>query len=592
MVTQVTAPIYTPPGDHALAADGTRTGGQLVCESLLAQGVHVLFGYPGGAALPLYRDLARYPALRHVLIRHEQNAAHAADGYARASGRPGVCLSTSGPGATNLLTGLATAYMDCVPLVALTGQVARAMIGTQAFQEVDIVRMAAPVTKAAYQVQSVEQVPIVLAEAFALARAGRPGPVLVDLPKDVLAGRSAGPASVLPPTAAAPAALDANALLSVTRVAELLARAKRPVLLAGHGVLLANAFAELRALAERAALPTATTLLGLSAFPESHPLALGLVGMHGRVAANLALHAADLVIGVGCRFDDRVVGRAKDFAPHATVVHVDLDPAAFGRSCRADLPVLADARAFLAALAPLVGPLDMAARAEWSARLHRWESDHADCHLSANPAADDLPDSPGVVQAIRRVSAPDALVVADVGQHQMWAGLHYGYEAPHSYLTTGGLGTMGYALPAALGAQTARPEREVWALAGDGGFQMSAPELSTLAAEGIGVKLVVFNNQCLGMVRQWQERFYDHVYSHSLLPQPSFVALAQAHGLPARRVARRADLDATLRWAAATPGPVLIEVRLPVEETVYPMVPPGASLGEMVCADPIGGVES
>jgi acetolactate synthase I/II/III large subunit len=568
----------------------TLSGGQLLCEALLANGVEVLFGYPGGAALPFYRDLAGYRRLRHVLVRHEQNAAHAADGYARATGRVGVCCATSGPGATNLLTGLATAYMDCVPVLAITGQVARSAIGTQAFQEVDVLGMVGPITKAAFQVERPEDIPGLVAAALRIARGGRPGPVLLDLPKDVQLATvevelplGDGPGE---DEERAEAPLSTAALAAVDQAAALLAHAERPVIVAGHGVVMAGAAAELRTLAEASGAPVGTTLLGLGAFPEDHPQALGMVGMHGTVQANLAMHHADLIIGVGMRFDDRVVGRPKDFAPGARIVHVDVDPKAFGRVVRADVAVLGDARAVLAALAERARPAPLGG---WWRRLRRWAAEHARCGLvgARADAPDGVPTSPEVVQAVRAVGGGSATVVADIGQHQMYVALYHGFDRPGQMLTSGGLGTMGYALPAAMGVKVAEPERAVWVVVGDGGFQMSAAELSTLVATPIPLKVVVVNNRCLGMVRQWQELFYDGVYSHSLLPQPDFAALARAHGCWAATVNTRAELEATLRRAADQPGPAVVDVRVPVEETVFPMVPAGAIPGEVRCVDEV-----
>ena len=561
-------------------------GAQLACEALLAQAVSTLFGYPGGAALPLYRELARYPRLRHVLVRHEQNAAHAADGYARATGRVGVCVATSGPGDTNLLTGLATAFMDCVPVVAITGQVARAAIGTQAFQEVDVVGMVAPITKAAFQIRTPEEIPHTFAEAFRIAREGRPGPVLIDLPKDV---QLAPAADVRQPSLAdhVPAARDEltpEAKFALDHVLGLLTEAKRPVVIAGHGVLMAGATPDLQRFAVGTGVPVATTLLGLGGFAEHHPQALGMVGMHGTVQANLAMHHADLIIGVGMRFDDRVVGRPKDFAPGARIVHIDVDPKAFGRVVRADVPVLADAGAALRYLGQLGRWQDGVG---WWDRLRAWTSEHADCSLvvDADPAG--APSTPEVVRALRRVLGGAATLVADIGQHQMFVALHHGFERPGQLLTSGGLGTMGYALPAAMGVKSAEPGRAVWAVVGDGGFQMSAPELSTLVASRLAVKVLVVNNRCLGMVRQWQELFYEGVYSHSLLPQPDFAALARAHGCWATTVERRDQLEGALREAALHPGPAVIDVRVPVEETVLPMVPAGSTPGDVRCQDAV-----
>jgi acetolactate synthase-1/2/3 large subunit len=581
--------LVTPPRTTTDEPTGSRiiTGGALACEALLAAGATVLFGYPGGAALPFYRELARYPRLRHVLVRHEQNAAHAADGYARATGRVGVCVATSGPGATNLLTGLATAFMDCVPVVALTGQVARGAIGTQAFQEVDIVGMVGPITKGAFQLKSAEEIPTVFAEAFRLAREGRPGPVLIDFPKDVqLASVEVdGNLADFAQTALS-ATLSGAAEFALTQAAALLDTAERPVLVVGHGAVMAGAAAELLRFAELSGIPVGTTLLGLGAFPEQHPQALGMVGMHGTVQANLAMHHADLIIGVGMRFDDRVVGRPRDFAPNARIVHIDVDPHAFGRVVRADVPVLADASVALRALAELCTVRD---RSPWWSRLRQWTSEHEACGIVDGAAAppDEAPTTPEVVRTLRRVLGGSATLVADIGQHQMFVALHHGFDRPGQLLTSGGLGTMGYALPAAMGVKTAQPGRPVWAVVGDGGFQMSAAELSTLVAEKLPVKVLIINNQCLGMVRQWQELFYDHVYSHSLLPQPSFEALAKAHGCWATTVRRRDELEHALREAALHPGPTVVDVQVPIEETVYPMVPAGSVPGDVRCVDPV-----
>jgi acetolactate synthase-1/2/3 large subunit len=567
------------------------TGSALLCEALKAHGVRVIFGYPGGAALPLYRELANHEpghpdadeneGLRHVLVRHEENAALAADGYARATGFPGVCLATSGPGATNLLTGIATAMMDSVPLLALTGQVASSVIGTQAFQEVDIVGMARPVVKAAFQARTAAEVPALVAEAFRVMREGRPGPVLLDLPKDVLMGTATVEDA---PLAEAPTRVASPALrASLDEVARLLDRAARPVLAIGRGVLLAGAMETVTALAERTDTPVVSTLLGIGGMPESHPLMFGMAGMHGTVAANMALHHADLVIGVGMRFDDRWVGRAADFAPEATIVHVDVDPTAFGRVARCDVPVLGDAALVLDGLLARVGAQE---HTDWLASLHHWGHLHGDCIApSPEPAEGSEMLSPEVLQALKAQTGSDATFVADVGQHQMFVALHTGFDRPNSFFTSGGLGTMGYAVPAAMGVVVARPGEEVWAVIGDGGFQMSAPELTTLAVNQLPVKMLVLNNGCLGMVRQWQELFYDNVYSHSILPHPDFPKLAEAHGVPGRTVTRREDLAEAIRWARETPGPVLLEVRVKAEETVLPMIPAGAATGELICVE-------
>jgi acetolactate synthase-1/2/3 large subunit len=522
-------------------------------------------------------------------VRHEQNAAHAADGYARATGKVGVCVATSGPGATNLLTGLATAFMDCVPVVALTGQVARAAIGTQAFQEVDVLGMVGPITKGAFQLKSAEEIPSVFAEAFRLAREGRPGPVLIDFPKDVQLATVEVPGELSDVgEAGLGSTLSPAAEFALEQVATLLEASERPVLVVGHGVAMsAGATEELMRFIEASGVPVGTTLLGLGTVPEQHSQALGMVGMHGTVQANLAMHHADLVIGIGMRFDDRVVGRPGDFAPNARIVHVDIDPQAFGRVVRADVAVLADATAALGALADLTSRRPD--RSEWWARLRQWRSDHATCGFvdteTAPPEA--APTTPEVVRALRRVLGGAATLVADIGQHQMFVALHHGFDRPGQVLTSGGLGTMGYALPAAMGVKTALPGRAVWAVVGDGGFQMSAPELSTLVASKLPVKILVVNNRCLGMVRQWQELFYDHVYSHSLLPQPDFEALAKAHGCWATTVRRRDELEGALREAALHPGPTVVDVQVPIEETVYPMVPAGSVPGDVRCVDAV-----
>jgi acetolactate synthase-1/2/3 large subunit len=585
MVTLVAADDVSAP--QVSSTSRTITGGALACEALLAAGVTTLFGYPGGAALPFYRELMRYPSLHHVLVRHEQNAAHAADGYARTTGKVGVCVATSGPGATNLLTGLATAYMDCVPVVALTGQVARAAIGTQAFQEVDVLGMVGPITKGAFQLRTPQEIPEIFARAFRLAAEGRPGPVLIDFPKDVQLAPVEVEAELddLSPPCVVPM-LSADAEFALEQVISLLRTAERPILIAGHGVAMAGASAELLAFAEASGVPVGMTLLGLGSFPEAHPQCLGLVGMHGTVQANMAMHHADLVIGVGMRFDDRVVGRAQDFAPRARIVHIDVDPKSFGRVVRADVPVLADARAALSLLSTSVAHN---ARPDWWRRLREWAAAHGGCGLvdSDTAADDELPTTPEVVRTLRRVMGGSAIVVSDIGQHQMFVALHHGFSRPNQLLTSGGLGTMGYALPAAMGVKTAEPGRPVWAVVGDGGFQMSASELSTLVASRLPVKVLIVNNQCLGMVRQWQELFYDNVYSHSLLPQPSFEALAKAHGCWATTVNRRDELESALREAALHPGPTVVDVRVPVEETVYPMVPAGSVPGEVRCVDAV-----
>jgi acetolactate synthase-1/2/3 large subunit len=472
-------------------------------------------------------------------------------------------------------------------VVALTGQVARASIGTQAFQEVDVVGMVGPITKGAFQLRSPDEIPSVFAEAFRLAAEGRPGPVLIDFPKDV----QLAPVEIddeLPDLSPrkSDAEPDGAVLFALEQAAALLRDAERPVLIAGHGVAMANAALELREFADACGIPVGMTLLGMGSLPEQHPQGLGMVGMHGTVQANMAMQHADLVIGVGMRFDDRVVGRPRDFAPGARIVHIDVDPKAFGRVVRVDVPVLADART---ALRTLTGMVERREWSDWWNRLRQWSDDHSGCGLidGESAAPHELPTTPEVVRMLRRVMGGSAVVVADIGQHQMFVALHHGFDRPNQLLTSGGLGTMGYAVPAAMGVKAALPGRPVWAVVGDGGFQMSAAELSTLVASKLPVKVLIVNNQCLGMVRQWQELFYDNVYSHSLLPQPDFAALARAHGCWATTVNRRDELENALREAALHPGPSVIDVRVPVEETVYPMVPAGSVPGDVRCVDAV-----
>ncbi|MHB1192764.1 MAG: biosynthetic-type acetolactate synthase large subunit [Longimicrobiales bacterium] len=561
------------------------TGADILCRALHAEGARVLFGHPGGAILPFYDALHRDGRLRHVLVRHEQGAAHAADGYSRATGEVGVCVSTSGPGATNLVTGLATAMADSVPVVALTGQVSRAALGTEAFQETDILGITAPVTKYGFLPASADEIPGIVAEAFKLARSGRPGPVLVDLPKDlqnepVSEGVRAslacsGPAA--PQAADAPA--DSVAYAMIRRAAALVDKAERPVLMVGRGILLAGMVETVRRLAEWAELPVATSLLGLDAFPAGHPLALGLPGMHGTPRANRAIHAADVILGLGLRFDDRIVGRAEDFAPHARIVHFDIDPSVIGRTLRPEVSVRGDLAETLPLLTALVRPR---ARPEWMRRLQGWERE-AEPLVPA--PAEGLPHGRTVLRVVAgEISRARGIVVTDVGQHQMWMAQELADIEPRSHLTSGGMGTMGYSLPAAIGAAVGCPGRDVWVVAGDGGFQMTLHELATAVQERCRLRVVVVNNGYLGMVRQWQEHFYESRYSASEITGPDFAALAQAYGIPARTVACGAALGDAVAWAGAADGPVLLDLRVAREDNVYPFVPAGTPLHEFVTA--------
>ena len=549
------------------------SGSQILCRVLLEQGVDVLFGYPGGAIMPFYHALPEYPGLRHVLVRHEQAAAHAADGYARATGRAGVCVATSGPGATNLVTGIATAHMDSTPVVAITGQVPRAMIGRDAFQETDIIGITQPITKHSLLVEDVEDLADAVRQALAIAVEGRPGPVLVDVPKDVQQAKAEwrDPA----PTQRRPVGSAGSAGL-LDEAVRLLAGAERPLIMAGHGIILSGAYQELRALAERTGIPVITTLLGISGFPESHPLHLGMPGMHGEVHVNRAIQQADLILGVGLRFDDRVTGNLAAFARGATVIHVELDPSEIGKNVATAVGLVGDAREILGALLDRVAPRDCEA----------WRAQIAD-FMRPRPESfrEDL--SPGaILGAIDEAAAGRCTIVSDVGQHQMWVAKLFPYCRPNTHLTSGGLGTMGFAVPAAMGAALGRPDEPVWAISGDGGFQMNMQEIATMVQEGIPVKMAVFNNGYLGMVRQWQQFFHGRRYSATPIWSPDYVRLAEAYGIFGRRVERGAEVGDAVRAAMAHPGPALVEFMIEQEANVFPMIPPGASLSEPIEGEP------
>jgi acetolactate synthase-1/2/3 large subunit len=556
------------------------TGAQALVRSLEQQGVDVVFGLPGGAILPAY-DPLRSSSLRHILVRHEQGAGHAASGYAWATGRTGVCLVTSGPGATNLVTALADAYMDSVPMVAITGQVASAMIGSDAFQEADITGITLPVTKHNELVTSAERLPAAIAEAFHIASTGRPGPVLVDVPKDILQATMTWGAGTWPPAMELPGyRLPAGPDVAMIReAAALLRRARRPVLYVGGGVIKAGAHAELLALAELAQAPVTTTLMARGAFPDTHPLALGMPGMHGCYTAVAALQEADLLVALGARFDDRVTGRLADFAPLAKVVHADIDPAEIGKNRAPDVPIAGDVRATLAglteSLAALIaedGPTDTGA---WLGSIEDWKRRFP---LRYTQEADGPLKPQHVVERLSALTGGNAVVVAGVGQHQMHAAQHFSFTQPRSWINSGGLGTMGYAVPAAMGAQVGRPGELVVAIDGDGCFQMTAQELATCAIEHLPIKVLIFNNGFLGMVRQWQELFYEERYSEVELGTaiPDYVKLAEAYGCLGLRCDRADDVDAVLEKAlAATDVPTVVDFRVHDREGVFPMVPAG-----------------
>jgi acetolactate synthase-1/2/3 large subunit len=541
----------------------------------MREGIEVMFGLPGGAILPLYQVMPEYPQLKHILVRHEQNAAHAADGYARASGKVGVCIATSGPGATNLVTGLATAMMDSVPVIAITGQVPRGAIGKDAFQETDITGITLPITKHNYLVMHTADLASTIKEAFHIARTGRPGPVLIDIPRDVLT-ESAD--FVYPDTVTLKGykpTMDGHGQ-QIKRAAKLIAGAKRPLILAGHGVIIANAFDELRGLAETAQVPVITTLLGISSFPEDHVLSMGMPGMHGMAYNNIAIDRSDLLIAVGMRFDDRVTGRLSTFAPHAQVIHIDVDPAEVGKSVHVTVPIVGDAKRVLHALVNEITPTT---RLEWLQEIDELRQEHPSDRLRESDKL--LPQY--VLKEISDVTNGNAIVVTGVGQHQMWAAQAYTFREPNSFITSGGLGTMGFEVPAAMGAQVARPDKTVWSIAGDGGFQMTMSELATIVEHQLPVKFALINNGYLGLVRQLQDLFeggkrVSVEYSHN----PDFVALAEAFGIRAFRVTDKGQMRGAILEAMAHEGPALIDFRVEPEENVYPHVPAGEGVTEML----------
>ena len=551
------------------------TGSQMVCESLIREGVDVVFGLPGGAILPLYQTMPQYPQLRHILVRHEQAAAMAADGYYRASGRVGVAFATSGPGATNLTTGLACAIMDSSAFVAITGQVARAAIGKDAFQETDTTGVTLPITKHNYLVMNAVDIPRVIKEAFYIAKSGRPGPVLVDIPKDVLneQGEYVYPDEVdLPgykPTQEGHPA-------QIKRAARMIREAKRPVILAGHGVHLSGAYEELKELAEKAQIPVITTLLGVSSFPETHVLSVGMPGMHGVAYASIAIDRCDLLISLGARFDDRVTGKISTFAPRAKIIHVDVDPSVIGQNVKTHLPIVGDLRQVLRALNQLVEP---ATHTEWMDEIEQLRREHPSLRIHQS----DKLLQQYVIKQLSEETKGQAIIVTGVGQHQMWAAQHYMFTEPNTFITSGGLGAMGFEVPAAMGAQVARPDAVVWSIAGDGGFQMTMAELATMVENKIPVKFALMNNHFLGMVRQWQHIFYkDTFYATEYTGNPDFVKLAEAFGMLGIRVTDKTQVIPAIQDAMAYNGPALVDFVVDEEENVFPMIPPGESLEQLI----------
>jgi acetolactate synthase-1/2/3 large subunit len=555
-----------------------KTGAQILWECLEQQGVTTVFGYPGGAILPAY-DALKYSNIHHVLVRHEQGAAHMADGYARASGRVGVAIATSGPGATNLVTGIATAMLDSSPIVCITGQVGSKLIGSDAFQETDITGVTLPVTKHNYLVTHADQVAQTISEAFYVARSGRPGPVLVDITKDAqqsscefdgkpIAPQLPGYRPDLSPTSA-----------EYKQALELIHNSKRPVILAGHGIILSGAMDEVRTFAEKANIPVGLTLLGLGGFPASHPLSLGMMGMHGEAWLNTTIQEADLLIAFGMRFDDRVTGNLKTYAPNAKKIHIEIDRAEINKNVKVDVALVGDLKAVLRELLPGLKSQD---RHEWIAYIDRLKGDSSVRDIQNLPDNGHLYAAHVINDLWRETLGSDAVIVTDVGQHQMWEAQYYKHEKPRSLITSGGLGTMGFALPAAIGVKAARPEADVWVVVGDGGFQMTMCELATMVQENLKVNIAIINNGYLGMIRQWQEFFYDRNYEASPILSPNFVKLADAFGIRSVAVTQRSQVIPTVEMAHKHKGPVLIDFQVEQEDSVYPMVAAGASLHEMI----------
>ena len=559
------------------------TGAQAIWATLVRQGVTTVFGYPGGAILPTYDALPEFPALRHVLVRHEQGATHMADGYARAGGGVGVAMATSGPGATNMVTGMATAMMDSSPIVCITGQVGSALIGSEAFQETDITGVTLPVTKHNYLITRAIDIAPTLREAFYVAQHGRPGPVHVDITKDAqqaIFDLEWDDSEINLPGLRAPRPAPQR---EYQKALELINNAKRPLIFAGHGALLSNATDALRELAERGDIPVAMTLLGIGSFPAQHPLNLGMMGMHGEAWVNWAIQEADLIIACGMRFDDRVTGNLKNYAMNSRKIHIDIDPTEFNKNVKVDVALAGDLRGVLGELLPHVVNGD---RSEW----HAWIDNH-----KGNEAVRDITNLPDdghlyaahVIHDIWRATDGKAIVVTDVGQHQMWEAQYYKHNEPRSLITSGGLGTMGFALPAAIGAKFARPDADVWAVAGDGGFQMTMPELGTIAQEHVKVNVAIINNGYLGMVRQWQQFFYEKRYVATPIFSPDYAKVAEAYGLHGITVRRRSDVIPAVAAARAHGKTVVVDFQVEQEDSVYPMVPTGAGLHEMIRRDDV-----
>jgi acetolactate synthase-1/2/3 large subunit len=555
------------------------SGSEILLRSLLLEGVECVFGYPGGAVLYIYDALYGFKDFHHLLTRHEQGAIHAADGYARATGKVGVCIATSGPGATNTVTGIATAFMDSVPLVVITGNVVSSLIGTDAFQEADITGITMPITKHSYLVRRVEDLPRIIHEAFHIANTGRKGPVLIDIPKDVSANKTLfEPVQTINLRGYNPTVVPNR--LQLDKLAAAIQEAERPVIIAGGGVVYSGGHEQLFEFVNKTQIPITTTLLGLGAFPSGHELWMGMPGMHGTYTANQSIQQSDLLINIGARFDDRVTGKLDGFAPHAKVAHIDIDPAEIGKNVHADIPIVGDVKTVLEMLNPLVSRADKADA--WRAQVQRLKAEkplkYKDSDTVLKPQ--------WVIEMLNETTGGEAIITTDVGQHQMWTAQYYKFNQPRSWITSGGLGTMGFGFPAAIGAQMGHPDRLVISINGDGGMQMCAQELAICAINNIPVKVVVINNQVLGMVRQWQEIIYDNRYSHiNLEGSPDFVKLAEAYGIKGLRATNKEEARRVWQEALDTPGPVLVEFVVSKEENVYPMVTQGSTIDQMLMGD-------